>query len=314
MNDRNPLYPPKLSHIITDSISRLQTEMAQAAPFMAQQVADWTAQLSGTPRPEEYFMHPLAFPSLLLPWWIEQTLTDRPDLTLQADIAYSTINGYYHIRLIDNLMDGHATVELNLLPALGFFHTQFQSAYQRSFSYEHPFWDLFRSVWFHAAESTLKDADLTEIDEPQFRQIAAQKVCAAKIPVAAVAYHHHRPDTIDPWSDFVDLFGCWHQLLNDLFDWHKDYINQTPTYFLSEADRRRKADQPVIGWIAEEGFEWAIAKLQEWMSSLKTQAKTLNSPDLLNYLDTRQSMLLKQKADVVKGLQSLATLAALNQI
>ncbi len=312
-DNKNSVRHPQLSHIVTDAISRLQSEMTQAAPFMAQHISRWMQQLSGTTQPEDYFMHPLAFPSLLLPWWVEHTLTDTPNIPLQSDLAYSTINGYYYIRLIDNLMDGHATVELKLLPALGFFHTQFQTAYQRHFAQDHPFWDSFSAVWSHSAEAAIKDANLTNIDETQFKQVAAQKTCAAKIPATAVCYYYDRPDLIEPWSNFVTLFGCWHQLFNDLFDWYKDYTNQTPTYFLSEAERRRNPDEPVAGWVAREGFQWAIEKSQGWMSNLKAMAHDLQSPDLTAYLDTRQAMLLKQKEDVAKGLQSLAKIMAIGE-
>jgi hypothetical protein len=302
------MYDPQLSRIIAKAISRLHTEMTQVAPFMAQHVSQWMENLSGTAQPEDYFKHPLAFPSLLLPWWVEKTFRQSPDLSLQSDLAYSTINGYYYIRLIDNIMDGHATVELKLLPALGFFHTQFQAAYQPYFKHDHPFWDFFTTVWFHSGEAAIKDASLTDIDEAQFEQVAAQKVCAAKIPLAAVCYRHERRDLIEPWARFVDLFGYWHQLFNDLFDWHKDYTRQTQTYFLSEAGRQRHVGEPVAGWVAREGFEWAIEKLQTRMSTLKRLAGDLQSPDLTAYLDTREAMLLKQKGEVAEGLQSIAKL------
>jgi hypothetical protein len=305
------MYDPPLNRIITEAVSRLHTELEQVAPYMAQHISQWMRQLSGTAQPEDYFKHPLAFPALLLPWWLEKTLCQNPDVALQSDLAYSTINGYYYIRLIDNLMDGHATVELNLLPALGFFHTQFQAAYQPYFTHSHPFWNFFSTVWFHSGEIAMRDANLTDIDEAQFELVVAQKVCAAKIPLAAVCYRYEQPQLIEPWSQFVDLFGCWHQFLNDLFDWHKDYTNQTRTYFLSEAERRRQTHEPVVGWVIRAGFEWALKKLQLWMSALKILAADLRSPDLVAYLDTREAMLLKQQEEVAEGLQNLAKLISL---
>jgi len=305
------MYDSQLSHIITASMSRLSAEMAQAAPFMAQQVEQWMQRLSGAAQPEDYFKHPQAFPSLLLPWWLEKTVDDSQDISFQTELVYSTINGYYYIRLIDNLMDGHASVELDLLPALGFFHTQFQSAYHRYFDHDHPFWDFFTTTWFHSAEAAMKDASLTDIDEAQFGKIAAQKVCAAKIPLAAVCYTYNRPDLIKPWSQFVDLFGCWHQWLNDLFDWHKDMSQDTHTYFLCEAERRRNDGETIAGWVAREGFAWAIEKSQEWMSALKILAAQLQSTELAAYLDTREAMLMKQKEEVVQGLHNLAKIMEL---
>ena len=109
----------------------------------------------------------------------------------------------------------------------------------------------------------------------------------------------------------VDLLGGWHQFLNDLFDWHKDLSRQTTTYFLSEAERRRNPDELVVSWVAREGFAWGIDQAQEWMSRLKAKAEALDSPDLLAYLTTRESMLLAQQEKLASGLQSLAKLVKL---
>ena len=300
------MYDSQLSHIISTATARLQTDMASAAPALAENVTRWMQNLAGEKQPAGYFQHPLAFPSLLLPWWLEKTLRDPPDVAFQGSLVYSTINGYYYIRLIDNLMDGNATIELHLLPALNFFHTQFQTTYQPYFAHNHPFWDFFTAAWLHSAEVTFRDAGLDDIDETQFQQIAAQKTCAVKIPLAAVCYHYGQPDLIEPWSRFADLFGCWHQLLNDVFDWQRDETRHTHTYFLSEAQRRRKTGESVGGWVVREGFAWAIDKLDEWMSALQMQAGQLQSREMSDYLDTRQAMLDEQAGKVKAGLQSLA--------
>ncbi len=300
------MYHPQLSKTITQTVSRLQTELVQAAPATANSVLPWMGALAGSDQPDRYFKHPAAFPFLLLPWWLEESIRGKPDTAFQADLIYSAINGYYYIRLIDNLMDGHATTELQFLPVLGFFHTQFQIVYQRYFTGEAPFWDLFKEVWFQSAEAAIKDGALIELDEKQFEQTAAQKSCAAKIPLVAVCCRYHRPDLIQPWFQWVDLFGCWHQFFNDLFDWPRDHTRQNCTFFLSEAERRRNKDELVAGWVAREGFEWAIEKLQGWMSALRRSGSALNSPALIAYLDTRQRMILKQQQEVAQGLQALA--------
>jgi hypothetical protein len=226
------MYDPKLRQIITAAFSRIYFEMKQTAPFMEDQVAKWIEHVCGTPS-EKYFMHAEAFPLLLLPWWLEKTYHQNPDADFQSDLVYSNINGYSYIRLMDNLMDGHTDVELKLLPALSFFHTRFQSPYQRYFEHAHPFWDFFNTVWLHSAEVTMKDASLLDIDRTKFMQVTSQKTCAMKIPLAAVCYRYGLVDLITPWAEFVDLFGCWHQMWDDLFDWLKDLNSETNTYFLS---------------------------------------------------------------------------------
>jgi hypothetical protein len=305
------MYDDGMSRIIAAAFSRLHSELDRGGPFLAQQILGWIKGLSDTAQPEDYFKHPHAFPMLLLPWWVEKTLCQHPDPVFQADLVYSTVNGYYYIRLMDNVMDANATLELNLLPALNLFHTQFQAPYQRYFEHEHPFWDFFFGVWMTSAEVTMVDAGLAEVDRTQFVQVAAQKTCAAKIPLAAVCYQYEQPGLITPWAHFVELFGCWHQMRNDLFDWRRDLQRQARTYFLSEAERRKRSTETVAEWVVREGFAWGVQNLEAWMAELQALAGNLNSPDLEAYLDTREAMMRKQKEDVTDGLQNVAKLLAL---
>ena len=290
-------------------MQRLELEMAQAAPIMAGHVSQWLRYLAQSEQPADYFKNPIGFPLLGLPWWLEKTLHSDPPSTLQADLIYSTMNGYYYIRLLDNVMDGNATVERKLLPAAGFFHAQFQLIYQRYFEPAHPFWDFFKQTWFHSAEVTIHDARLSQISLDQFRCIAGQKVCAGKIPVAATCYYHDRTDILPAWEDFFDALGAWHQMWNDVFDWNKDLTYGTQTYFLSEADRRKRPDESAAAWIVRQGFEWGIATLQDWMTNLTNLARPLNSPGLMAYLDWRAADLEQRHASAAKGLHHLAKLA-----
>lgn len=303
-------YDPALKRLIEGAVSRLEKE---TPPYMARQLGPWLRELAGQAEISGYFTHPLAFPTLLFPRWLEKICAESPDPAFQADLVYSTINGYYFIRLIDNLMDNQATTELQLLPALAFFHTQFQAAYRPHFAAAHPFWRFFTATWLHSAEVTMQDAGLTEIDEDQFWRIAAQKTCAAKIPVAAVAYYYDRPDLIEDWTGLVDLFGGWHRLFNDLFDWHRDYARQTPSYFLSEGRRRKQPAEPMAAWVAREGFAWAAQQLEAQMTAMQEQAARLHSPELLRYLEEREAMCHQQQEKAARGLATLARILTAGQ-
>ncbi len=301
---------PALRELIHAAADRLCAEMTLAAPYMAGQVMDWGKSLAGSAQLADYFLHPAAFPSLALPWWLEKTLRPAPDLSFQTDLIYSTLNGYYYIRLLDNLMDGDTTVEQKLLPAAAFFHTQFQAVYQPYFEPTHPFWGVFKRVWFHAAESTLRDAQLDDIDLELFNQVAGQKLSPVKIPLAAVCYRYGCPDRISPWSDFCDRLGSWHQMWNDLFSWNADLRYHIRTYFLCEAERRKRAGETVMGWIAREGFAWGNEALQSWLVDLKTTAVALNSPALNAYLDQCAARLRQKQAEVEDSLPKLAAVMA----
>jgi hypothetical protein len=306
---------PHLGALVVGASRRLQHELAAQTPFMAQHIGSWMHELAGSDQPADYFLHPVAFPMLSLPWWAESSLHrphgTRPDLDFQADLIYSTMNGYYHIRMVDNVMDGDATVEPLLLPALGFFHLRFHGAYQRYFAYPHPFWELFEQIWAASAEATVHDRQLQALTLEPFETITAKKLCAAAIPVAAVCLRYGRPDLVEPWSALIDRLGRWHQLWNDLFTWRRDAANGVATYFLSECDRRRRPAEPVGAWIVREGFAWGIAVLEEWMAELRAMAAPLGSPALDAYLEHRIGMVRQQFAAASAGLRSAALLLAL---
>lgn len=300
----------RLSRIITQSTQRLLDELAQVTPDMSAPVSGWMKSLAGGHAPEAYFKHPLAFPTLLLPWWLEETLSQQMDLDFQADIAHSSINGYYFIRMIDNVMDGEDTVEKKLLPALAFFHAEFQTAYQKHFAPNHPFWDLFRKVWFGTAEAAIHDARIGEITLATFERASSQKVRAAQIPVAAVCYKYGRPDLLEPWLEFVLRLGKWHQMFNDVFDWHKDSQRGNRTYFLSEAARQKRAGESELAWILREGLAQGCDNLRLWMLDAQDLADTLRSPSLSTYLKERVTLFEERARASLEGAAVLGKLAA----
>ncbi|RME98923.1 MAG: hypothetical protein D6768_16195 [Chloroflexi bacterium] len=305
------MHNSPLNQIVAQASERLEADLHTAMPEVGAAVNQWLRGLSGTANPADYFLHPLAFPSLLLPWWLDGTLNGNPDAAVQAELVYSTINGYYAIRLVDNVMDGHATVEPQLLPVVNYFQTRFQSVYQQYFPAGHPFWEVFNTCWFRSAEAAVLDSRLTDIDAVRFREISAQKVCAAKIPLAAVCFLHGQPERHQPWAEFVDAFGAWHQMLNDTFDWHKDLKNGTATWFLSEAERQRRREEPVVAWVAREGLDWAIATLDGWMADLQNAAARLACAPLADYLTMRQQLLEAKMKKLQPGLRVLAKISNL---
>ena len=302
------LYPPELSDVISKAFAQLHSQVRGTGPTLGVRIDEWMREASHTDHLEEAYKSPTSFPMLLLPWYAENTLAQEPDLDFQTELVYSTVNGYYYIRLIDNLMDGHSGNELNLLTALSFFHTQFQSPYQRYFEHDHPFWEYFRSTWYRSADVTLRDAGLSDIDLRSFIEVSAQKTCASKIPLAAVCYRYAHAEKIERWSRFVDLFGCWHQMWNDIFDWVKDTRNETQTYFLSEGNRKRERGEPLIDWVIREGFDWGISSLDGWMGEMQAMAPGLESPLLVAYLETRSRLFNEQKARAWEDLEAMGDL------
>ena len=163
-------------------------------------------------------------------------------------------------------------------------------------------------MWFEAGEITLRDGLLREIDFDSFVNVSGKKVYAARIPCAAVCYRYERLDVLEMWRPLYERLEPWHQMYNDVFGWLGDLQNQTPTYFLSEAQRRKQPNESVAGWVAREGFAWAADLLKMWLAELQAIAATLNSRDVEAYLAFREALFQKHSAEIQTRLVQLATL------
>ncbi len=302
------MLDPRQADLITQAVTRVVSELRRQAPFMAEQTLVWMKQLAGSDQPDAYFKHPRAFSFLMLPWWVEDSLRQPLDLDFQGKMAYSSINAYYYIRLMDNLMDGNATLETTLLPVTVFFSTQTQAVYQEMFDHDHPFWPYFRETWVQQSEATVIDTCLERRTEQDFFTVVSQKVCSARIPVAAVCYHTNHVERIAAWGQLIDKLGAWHQMQQDLFDWHKDLAQQHMTYFLSEAERRKQPDESIPAWVFREGIDWAVETLCGWMQDIRTLAAGVAYPPLLDYLSAREALLLAQRREMDAGLRVMAKL------
>ena len=296
-------YDPALRDVIDAAVSRLSDRLRRSMPLAGGSVRTWMNELAGGDDPAAYFHHVRGSPMFIFPWVLERLLQGVPDLELQFDLVYSTISGYYWIRLIDNITDHQSTNEMELLPSVGFFQAEFQRPYQSRFPASHPFWEFFARTWFHSADVTMKDLQTPKMDRDGFVQVAAHKICAIKIPLAALCHTYSRLDALSPWCRFVDLFGCWHQMSNDLFHWYEDFSVKTHTFFLAEAGRQKRPSETVPEWVTREGFAWGLSALDVWMRDLQLLAKELRSRDLLEYLKLRERIHRRDADEMLVSLQ-----------
>lgn len=302
------LYDERISALIDAALARQAAELERLAPLMARTVAGWLAGLSATGRPADYLKHPRAFPTLLLPWWLEGALAPDDDESFQAELVYSTVNGYCFIRLVDDLMDGEAGTELSALPAATFFHAQFQDVYASCFPPGHAFWRFFHRRWVRGAEIAMRDAALVEVDRAAFFAVAAEKLCAGMIPVAAVCHRHGRPDLIAPWDAVCRRLAAHVQMFDDLFDWRRDLDGGRATYFLSEGRRRKAGGESLHAWVAREGFDWGVEVLEQMMVGLARESRTLNNPRLDRYVTLRAAWCHERTRPVSEGFRALTRL------
>lgn len=313
LEDLSPLlYDAQFRTLVSDACIRIQAELTRHTPFLGECVCAWMSRLSPTSDASDYFLQPRAFPLLLLPWWAARTFAAEPDREFLADVVYSTVNGYYYIRLLDNLMDGHGTVELKILPATAFFHTEFQAAYHKYFDAAHPFWEIFRSAWFSGSDAVTREFDLDRIDEAEFERVTVVKLAAARIPLAAVAFRHDAGERLQCWEQFALALARWSQMEDDLFDWHDDLRHGKTSHFLTEA-KRHQGLETVESWVIREGFQRGIASLQRELDALRHLVSPLNSPDVVRYLDLRQALLEGTKTRIGTAFRILMDVARITE-
>jgi hypothetical protein len=223
-------------------------------------------------------------------------------------IVYASVNLYYFVRMIDNVMDGDQTVEVQLLPALGHFHHEAERALAQLFRATHPFWDAYGRHWRTGAATAIRDAAGESTDERTYREAGGRKVEAAKIGLAAVAHLAGRLEVLPVRERVHELFGYWHQMKNDLVDWVRDRGKGHRTWLLAEGERRKCAKEPLEAWMAREGFTWSVAVMERWMNDLRAIVPSLSSPAIERYLEQRAASLDAWATSIQPGVRSLARL------
>ena len=304
------VYPAELRDVVRGAIRRSQRRLRGRAPTLAGHALTWQRTLAGGAEPEAYFLHPEAFPIVLLPWWLESTIHEPPARGFQSDIVYSSVSGYYFVRMIDDLMDGDRPVASGVLPILTFYHAEFQQTYYRYFPYGHPFWEACDAATMASAEMASRDAELAEIDRTRFLEISARKIAGVRVPIAAVCHRYQRTNLISPWFNLVDMFGRWHQMLNDIRGWSRDLEAGRRTYFLSQAAAAAGEDGSVAEWVIGDGLSWGASQLDEWMGELLELSDGLGSPQLTTYLAERRTLLAIEWKELQPSLTALRHLAS----
>jgi len=288
--------------------TRLSRLLAANAPNLRRHVDEWMSHLSQG-RPADYFVHPEAFPMLHLPLWLAASITTKLDQSFHLDLAYSSVCGYYFVRIVDDVMDGQPPTPA-VIPAAIVLHTEFERSLARHFGAKDPFWAAFVGYSMEAAEAASTDASFSSIDRAAFLRVSSRKVAGAKIPLAATCHRYGRSDVLDGWSHFVDVFGLWHQMRNDLLGWVGDSKRGAATYFLSEAARGQRPTEPLAAWLGREGLAWAAAQLDDWMDESMSVAQSLGSGPLIEYLAARRESSSDGIARIRDELRSIQDVAA----
>lgn len=307
--------PPSLRAVMAEAHAGLCSRLKGLAPGLTEVLVPWMEGLApqGEP-PEAYFAHPLAFPLMSLPWWLDEALGGRADRQFQLDATTSSMCGYYAIRLIDDVMDRSPAATPELLPAVGILHAEFQAIWARWFPASDPFWPGFFQAWAEGHEAAVLDSRLEDMDADVFAQVAGRKVCAASIPLLAVARRHGREDIPIAWKAFFRALSPWHQLHNDLLDWRRDAERGAVTWLLCEGRRRALPGETEAGWIAREGFMLGVGRLEEGLGTLRGHAQETGSAALQAYVEGRADLLSRLVAETRPALATLIHLESIRRL
>jgi hypothetical protein len=301
-----PLHDEAFGRIVDAAAGRLTDTLTRETPALGARVIPWLESLSRTGKLSDYFLHPRRFPMLLLPWWAADGTRSREDPRFHEDVARSTMAGYCHIRLLDDLMDGRGTPGLDLLPAAGVFHLEFQSAYQRHFVPDSPFWTLFRDRWLRAADGTVAGSAANAV---ALGDRAEATLGPVLIPIAAACFHAGVPDRFEEWRPVVLELARLEQLIDDVFDWQDDDARGQPNLVLAEAAQRVRKGETTLAWVIREGYAWALDAARARAATAMVSAERLRNEGLSRFVAARAELIGEIAADTAPGLAQLAGLA-----
>jgi hypothetical protein len=300
------IFDVSLQKLVSEAILQIRRELMQLAPKSSLAMDAWICKQSSGP-PEDCFRG-LKAHFLLIPWFLEIHIRGNVDDEFQRHLTYSSINGYYFVRMLDNISDDHSPQDLPLLPMVAFFHSKFQSVYSRWFAPNNPFWECFDSLWIGMADATVRSALIQSVSEDDFVATSAEKIAAVKIPVAAVCFHYQRPDLLGPWMEFYSRFACAHEMLDDLCDWHEDLNERRATLLLSHASQRKKPEESIESYLVTEGWEWGYKRMQSWMAEARGLAHGLGSDRLERFVQYRLDLAGKFWQSIAASIEQLKSL------
>lgn len=246
---------------------------------------------------------------LLIPWFLELRIRGSVDLEFQRELVYSSINGYYFTRLLDDAADGHVPGADRLLPLSAVFHTNFHKSYTPWLEPRSRFWELFERHWIATADATTRGFSMRDYREDDFSAVTVQKVAAVYIPAAAVCYRYGEERFLGPWLEFYDRFTHFQEMLDDFADWHEDLAAGRPSYLLCEAARRKAPAESVEAYLVRKGLAWGYSRLVMFHETARALAAGLNSPLLDAYLQHRLEQVESYWKPVLAALDPLSRLA-----
>lgn len=295
-----------VTELVEAGAERLEATLRAGMPGSADRAMTWLRGLTVSGRLADYFLHPTRFPMVRLPVWAIEPEA-RHHRALVADTIYSTMAGYYHIRLLDDVMDRMPEAPLDLLPLAALFHLEFQSAYQPHFAADSPFWAEFRGRWLGLADWTVPRRGTDAIGPLQER--AGATVGAVVIPLRALTLGVGAAGRFEQWEPVVLELARIEQWIDDIVDWQQDLERGQPNLLLAAGTDRARVGEGQAAWVVREGYGWGLASAQQRLGAVVPAAVALGSAPLAAFLASRQVALSDLAERTAAGLEGLASLA-----
>jgi hypothetical protein len=296
---------PLLQLGLSNAFLRFEANLKAALPRTTPQLRQY---LQGAPTRPEHVFGARNFPHFLLPYWLSPAADRVADAEFQTDLIYSSINGYYSIRLCDNIADNDSPPELRkLAPCTLYFDSEAIKPYRKHFSATQEFWSSFDTFLAQQAEASAADSLLEDVDAETFASLSSKKFTGTKIPMSAVRYRYHGLErSFEQWLRFVDCLGNFAQFSNDFFDWHHDSIHGITTLLSSES-RRRAPGESIAAWFVREGFDWGVEELKLRFENAKLRSEALGNEAVVDWLIVRGRTLDTDIRRVRSGLEPFRT-------
>ena len=104
---------PVLEEFVSNAFRHFDANLEAALPRSTPKLREFLRRVPTLPK---HVVNARGFPHLVLPYWLSPDREEVVDADFQTDVIYSSISGYYSIRLCDNIADNDCRPELRKLP------------------------------------------------------------------------------------------------------------------------------------------------------------------------------------------------------
>lgn len=276
------MSPGNASHLFVELRARLDRFVQRIGPLQAEHVKALLERHRYLDS-EGALFDPLGHPVVVLGSWISRR---SPDSTL-LDIAESSLCGYLHVRLQDDLLDDEIGPTDAVLLLGDSLLTRHLGLLARSVA-SADFWDMLEVLWANYAEAMLFERSLPQSplsrQERDFDRLLDRSMPLAipGLAVLALEDRWHESEAVMRMTRSIVRSG---QLVTDLIDAPNDLAAGRMTWMVSRLGGTDGATSLRRGMISQ--FDAVIADARAALDDARNAADDLDSSTALEWIDLR---------------------------